>query len=78
MDPRSERHNTETGVVLSDRAVAKQLLADSNKVKQASALVAKDGRVNKVGKLRGCGRGCRALSFYVAPLLRLTGLIGLL
>jgi putative cardiolipin synthase len=78
MDPRSERHNTETGVVLSDRAVAKQLLADSNKVKDASALVAKDGRVNKLGKLRGCGSGCRALSFYVAPLLRWTGLIGFL
>lgn len=78
MDPRSERHNTETGVVLSDRAVAKQLLADSNKVKQASALVAKDGRVNKLGKLQGCGSGCRALSFYVAPLLRWTGLIGFL
>ncbi len=78
MDPRSEHHNTETGVVLSDRAVAKQLLANSNKVKQASALVAKDGRVNKLGKLRGCGSGCRALSYLVAPLLRVSGLVALL
>lgn len=78
MDPRSERHNTETGVVLRDRALAQQLLANSNNVQRASALVAKDGRVNRLGKLRGCGRGCRALSFVVAPLLRLTGLIALL
>ena len=78
IDPRSEHHNKETGVVFSDRSMAKKLLAQNNQVREASSLVAKNGKVLLSGKSRGCGPGCRALVAVAGPILKLTGLMSLL
>lgn len=78
IDPRSEWHNRETGLVFNDRTMAKQLHMQNSEVRKASSLVAKDGKIIQSGKSRGCGPGCRTLVALTGPLLKITGLVNLL